>query len=283
VDHSVEPQAQADSSRDSLLRSTVRSLWVWLSVSLLILFWLPLLAVIRLFDRDPVHYVTGLWFRRLGRMMTKVNPSWRLNIEGEIPSNPRNPYVVVSNHQSMADIPLLSNLPWEMKWIAKIELFRLPYLGWLMKLAGDIPVDRGNRRSGAAMLFRSLHALSMHCSVMFFPEGTRSPDGRVWRFNEGAFHLAIRAQVPVLPVAVEGSYHCLPKKSWRFGPPHTVRIRVLAPVSTSGLTAADASGLALRVRDRIIREVASIRGVDPAGIDCLTGSVSSAGAVGGGQ
>ena len=203
--------------RDPPLRSILRSMWVWASVSLLILLWLPLLAVIRVFDRDPALYSTGLWFRRLGRMMTKVNPSWHLRVEGEMPSDPRNPYVVVSNHQSMADIPLLSNLPWEMKWIGKIELFRLPYLGWMMRLARDIPVDRGDRRSGAAMLLKAIHMLKLRCSVMFFPEGTRSPDGRVWRFNEGAFHIAVKAQVPVLPIAVEGSYRCLPKKSWRFG------------------------------------------------------------------
>lgn len=255
--------------RDPPLRSILRSMWVWASVSLLILLWLPLLAVIRVFDRDPALYSTGLWFRRLGRMMTKVNPSWHLRVEGEMPSDPRNPYVVVSNHQSMADIPLLSNLPWEMKWIGKIELFRLPYLGWMMRLARDIPVDRGDRRSGAAMLLKAIHMLKLRCSVMFFPEGTRSPDGRVWRFNEGAFHIAVKAQVPVLPIAVEGSYRCLPKKSWRFGPPQTIRVRVLPLVQTSGLSGDDVPRLRDHVREEIIRGVAVLRGVDPHVIDGL--------------
>ena len=255
-------------------RSTLRSIWVWTSVTALIIIWLPLLAVIRVFDRDPARYTTGRWFRRLGMMMTRVNPSWRLQIAGDFPANPRNPYVVVSNHQSMADIPLLSNLPWEMKWIGKIELFRLPYIGWMMKLAGDIPVDRQDRRSGAAMLLRALRTLSLKCSVIFFPEGTRSPDGRLGKFNDGAFHLAVKAQVPLLPIALEGSYGCLPKKSWRFGPPQTILVRLLPPVPTAGLTNDDVPALRDRVRGLILNEVASLRGVPPPQLDVLAGQES---------
>lgn len=115
--------------------STLRSLWIWTAVVALILLWLPLLAVIRLFDGDPVRYRTGFWFRRLGRAMTTVNPAWRLHISGETIDNPRRPYVVVSNHQSHADIPIISNLPWEMKWIGKAELFSIPVIGWMMALS----------------------------------------------------------------------------------------------------------------------------------------------------
>ena len=262
-----ETAPMATAASEHPVRSAVRSLWVWSSVSVLILVWLPLLALVRLFDRDPIAYRTGLWFRRLGRMMTRVNPSWRLQIDGSLPSNPRNPYVVVSNHQSMADIPLLSNRPWEMKWIGKIELFRLPYIGWMMKIAGDIPVNRRDPRSGAAMLLKVLHTLRQRCSVIFFPEGTRSPDGRVWKFNEGAFHMAVKAQVPILPVAIEGSYRCLPKKSWRFGPPTRIQVRVLAPVDTTGLLPQDVPGLRDRVRQGIIREVAEMRGGKASDID----------------
>ncbi len=255
--------------RDSLLRSTVRSLWVWGSVSTLILLWLPLLGVIRLFDRDPVSYTTGRWFRRLGMMMTKVNPTWTLKISGVRIDDPRAPYVVVSNHQSMADIPLISNLPWEMKWVGKIELFRLPLIGWMMHLSRDIPGDRGDRRSGARMLLTALHVLERRCSVIFFPEGTRSPDGRVGRFNDGAFHIAVKAGVSVLPIALDGSRDCLPKHTWRFGPPQTILLKLLPPVSTVGLSPEDVPALRDRVRGMIIREVAGMRGVQPEEVDAL--------------
>jgi len=247
----------------------LRSLWVWGAVAALILVWLPLLALIRLFDADPVRYTTGRWFRRLGVAMTKVNPSWRVHRDGERIENPRRPYVVVSNHQSLADIPIISHLPWEMKWIGKAELFSLPFVGWMMRLAGDIPVDRADRRSGARMLLAANRCLQLKCSVMFFPEGTRSPDGRVWKFNEGAFHLAIKAGVPVLPVAIEGTRDCLPKRSWKFGPPQEIRLRVLPSVETAGLTSAQVAELRDRVRDMIVGQIALWRGQDAAVVDAL--------------
>jgi 1-acyl-sn-glycerol-3-phosphate acyltransferase len=266
------PTRTAKRKTETLVRSTLRSLWVWGSVATLILIWLPLLGLIHLFDRDPVHYTTGRWFRRLGMMMTKVNPSWQLKVSGDLIENPRNPYVVVSNHQSMADIPLISNLPWEMKWVGKIELFRLPLVGWMMKLSEDIPVNRKDPRSGATMLLRAIHVLEKHCSVIFFPEGTRSPDGRVGRFNDGAFHLAVKAKVPILPIAIEGSYGCLPKKSWRFGPPQTILLRLLSPVTTAGLSVDDVPALRDRIRGMIVEQVAAFRGVSPPEVDALHGT-----------
>ncbi|MBM2840977.1 MAG: 1-acyl-sn-glycerol-3-phosphate acyltransferase, partial [Bacteroidetes bacterium] len=145
--------------------------------------------------------------------------------------------------------------------------FSLPIIGLMMKLAGDIPVDRSDRRSGAKMLLTSLKYLEQKCSVMFFPEGTRSPDGRVGRFNDGAFHLAIKAHVSILPIAVEGSYGCLPKKSWKFGKPSDVEVRVLPEVATAGLTTEDVGALNTKVRRMIIEQVATLRGVGPAEVD----------------
>lgn len=249
--------------------ASLRSIWIWAAVSLLIIVWLPWLTVIRVFDRDPVRYRTGRWFRRLGVAMTKVNPTWNLVISGERIANPRNPYVVVSNHQSFADIPLISHLPWEMKWVAKKEIFKVPFVGWMLRLAGDISLDRQDRRSGARMLMSAVRYLSLHCSVIFFAEGTRSPDGRVGRFNDGAFAVAVKAKIPILPVVVEGSRNCLPKRSWKFGPPQTIRLAVLPPVETTGMTMKDVPALRDHVRDAIIRQVAEWRGVSCDTVDAL--------------
>jgi 1-acyl-sn-glycerol-3-phosphate acyltransferase len=246
-----------------------RSAWTWFAVTALIVLWLPLLTLIRLFDRDPVHYRTGKWFRRLGVAMTTVNPAWQLAMSGTKISDPRHPYVVVSNHQSMADIPLISHVPWEMKWVGKEELFRLPFAGWMMRLAGDIPVDRADRRSGAKMILRCLKVLEQKCSVIFFPEGTRSPDALLGRFNEGAFHLAIKAQVPVLPLVIEGSHACLPKKSWKFGAPATIQLKILEPVETRGMTLDDVEMLRDKVRGLIARQLAEWRGVAVDQVDRL--------------
>ena len=137
------------------MMATLRSIWVWFSITVLILLWLPLLALVRLFDRDPAHYHTGRWFRRLGAAMTVINPVWRVRVSGEKIEDPRRPYVVVSNHQSNVDIPVISRLPWDMKWVAKAELFKLPIVGWMMRMADDIPVDRRSKTSRARVLVKA--------------------------------------------------------------------------------------------------------------------------------
>lgn len=246
---------------------TLSSLWTWFATIILIVVWLPLLATIRLFDRDRARYTTGRWFRRLGATMTRVNPAWSIRVEGEMPADPRNPYVVIGNHQSFADIPVISRLPWEMKWVAKAELFSVPLVGWMMKMAGDIPVKRGDRRSGAVVLSTARKYLRDRCSVMFFPEGTRSRDGRMLAFNDGAFRLAIKEQVPILPVAIDGTMNALRKHDWRFGRADQIHLKVLPPVPTAGLTSADAPELRDLVRALIRDQIAEWRGVSPTEVD----------------
>jgi 1-acyl-sn-glycerol-3-phosphate acyltransferase len=245
----------------------LRSLWIWGAIIALIVLWLPLLAIIRLFDRDPALYTTGRWFRRLGAAMTFVNPLWKITLKGVPDPYSRKAAVVVSNHQSLADIPVLSRLPWEMKWVAKHELFRLPMVGWMMQLAGDIPVERGDARSGVRVLAHAAKYLRNNCPVIIFPEGTRSPNGLVGRFTDGPFHLAIASQVPVLPICIEGTRDALPKKNWRFGSISTITVTVLPEVPVTGLTRADVAALRERVRHMICDHLAGMRGVAASSVD----------------
>jgi 1-acyl-sn-glycerol-3-phosphate acyltransferase len=254
--------------------STIRSIWIWAASSVVILLWLPFLGLVRLSDRDPSRYRTGLWFRRLGCTLTKVNPSWKIEITGYQVDNPRNPYVVVSNHLSLADIPIISCLPWEMKWVAKAELFKLPVTGWMMRMAGDIAVDRSDSRSRARVLVLASEYIRKRCSVMFFPEGTRSRDGRMLRFTDGAFRLAIRECVPVLPLAIDGTEEALPKNNWRFGGPRTIRVHVLPPVDTVGLVEEDIERLRDEIRSMILAKVADWRGVPVTSIDAVRDSLA---------
>jgi 1-acyl-sn-glycerol-3-phosphate acyltransferase len=245
----------------------IRSLFIWITTCIVIFSWLFLLILSRLFDRDPVLYRTGFLFRKLGKTLTQINPAWKLHISGEVISNPRNPYVVVCNHQSMADIPLISNLPWEMKWMAKEELFKIPVVGWMMRLSSDISVDRKNPRSGALALIKAQRVLEQKCSVMIFPEGTRTLDGRVRQFTDGAFHLAIKAKVPILPLVIEGSRDCIPKNSWKFGKPSDIFLKVLPPIDTSSMTVKDAPALSAHVRLIIMKQIAEWRSVTVESVD----------------
>lgn len=254
------------------MADTFRSLYTWTATILLIVAWLPLLAVVRLFDRDPAHYQTGRMFRRLGAAMTRVNPAWNITVEGEEHiGDPRRPYVLVSNHQSNADVPVMSRLPMEMKWVGKESLFKIPFIGWMMRLAGDISVDRDNARSRAHVLIKAREYLEKRCSVIFFPEGTRSRDGRVLHFTDGAFRLAVREQVSILPVAIEGTGDALPKQSWKFGRASQMRLKVLPPVKTTGLKATDVPVLREQVRGMIAAQIASWRGVEVADVLVPTG------------
>jgi 1-acyl-sn-glycerol-3-phosphate acyltransferase len=119
-------------------------------------------------------------------------------------------------------------------------------------------------------LIKAQRYLEKHCSVMIFPEGTRTLDGRVRPFTDGAFHLAIRAKVPVLPLVVDGSRDCIPKHSWKFGKPSDIRLKVLSPVDTSSMTMDDVASLRDRVRRAIMTEIAGWRSVPIEEVDGLT-------------
>ena len=241
----------------------------WAFVVLDVLVALPTMLLVRLFDRTPTRVHTGRTFRVMGSWVTRVNPVWHITVGGVDPATLDHPYVVVSNHQSQADIPVVSRLPWEMKWVGKKELFDIPVMGWLMRLADDIPVDRKDPASRGSVLVRAQRKLDHGTSVMFFAEGTRSRDGRVKKFHDGAFRLAIRAGVPVLPLALDGTMDALPKHGWQFSRAD-VRLDVLPPVSTDGLTEADLPALRDRVRQMIVDHVAAWRGVAPEAADALT-------------
>ena len=250
--------------------NAVSSALTWTAVVLLILIALPTMAVLWVIDRTPAKRLTGRTFRVIGSWITRVNPAWHLDIGGVDPATLHHPYVVVSNHQSQADIPVVSRLPWEMKWVGKKELFDLPLMGWLMRMAGDIPVDRKDAQSRATVLARARRKLEAGVSVMFFAEGTRSRDGRIKKFHDGAFRLAIDAGVPVLPLALDGTMDALPKHGWRFGRAD-VRLDVLPPVPTDGLTVADLPALRDRVRQAILDHVAGWREVPAESVDALAG------------
>lgn len=222
-------------------------------LGVVIIVWTPLVAVVRLvtmpFDRGA--YAAGYLFRKLTVVHQGLTPLWKFRTSGDLPDDMRRPYVVVSNHESFVDILLISHLPTEMKWMSKIEILRIPLVGWMMRLVRDIPLTRGDSSSAAAALEASRDRLDSNVSVMIFPEGTRSKTGELRDFKTGAFRLAIEAQVPILPLAVYGTRDALRKNDWRLGYAEA-EVRVLDPVPTDGLTLDDLPALRDQVRDRIV-------------------------------
>jgi 1-acyl-sn-glycerol-3-phosphate acyltransferase len=236
----------------SLFWVSLVSLWTWFVLVLCVLLWLPLMLLVRICTlSDRGRYRVGYLFRQIGVITARLTPYWKFSYRGVMPAEPRNPYVVVSNHESFTDILLISHLPWEMKWLSKAELFRIPFMGWLMHLAGDVPVKRGFGPSAVEAIAECREILARKVSVMIFPEGTRSPKRDLLPFKDGAFRLAVEAGVPILPLALRGTATALRKHSWRIGR-STAVVEVLPPVETAGLTVADVPALKERVRDMIV-------------------------------
>ena len=233
----------------------ILSAWAWIvAVGVVIVgfFYVALVWLVTApFDRGRYH--AGRAFRQLAMVCSKLNPLWHFETDGQPPADPRHPYVAVSNHESYADIFLISHFPWEMKWLSKDTIFRIPVMGWMMRMAKDIPIKRGKRESVVSAMQGCRDRLGRRVSVMIFPEGTRSKTEELLPFKDGAFKLAIEAQVPILPIAVAGTRDCMAKHSFAFRRARA-KARVLSPIPTAGMTSQDVGALRDRTRALIDAE-----------------------------
>jgi 1-acyl-sn-glycerol-3-phosphate acyltransferase len=244
--------------RNPIVR-TVLSVWAWFMLGVLIIIWTPMVAIVRLVTApfDKGRYAAGYLFRKLAVAHGLVNPLWRFHTSGKMIDDPRRPYVVVANHESFVDILLISHLPWEMKWLAKKDFFQYPLVGWMLRLAGDIRLVRGNKDSIINAMESCKDRLAKKTSVMIFPEGTRTRSGEMGAFKDGAFRLAIETGTPILPLVVHGTYEALVSGDWRYGVCEA-EVRVLEPVAVDGLTLDDVGDLRDRVREAIAVELAEM-------------------------
>jgi 1-acyl-sn-glycerol-3-phosphate acyltransferase len=204
--------------------------WAFMLLSSLILF--PVAAILRVatlpFDRrlTLLHRFTSFW----GSLYTWCNPLWSVTISGTEHLNTEAPFVMIANHQSFADILVLFRLRVHYKWVSKAENFRVPLVGWNMTLNRYIRIERGSIRGNLKMMRDCELALRDGNSLMIFPEGTRSIDGRMRPFKEGAFELAIRMRRPLLPIVISGTGDALPKRGILLRGRHQMHVRILPPV-----------------------------------------------------
>jgi 1-acyl-sn-glycerol-3-phosphate acyltransferase len=202
-----------------------------------------------LFDRRLrfLHRFTCFW----ASLYTWLNPVWRVRVEDGHKIRRGETYVMVANHQSLLDILVLFRIFTHFKWVSKIENFRVPFVGWNMSLNRYIKLKRGDRASVVRMLHKCEQVLSEGNSIMMFPEGTRSPDGRLRPFKTGAFVLAQSAQRPILPIVIEGTADALPKRGFVLQGRHDIRITVLDEIPYGSFANEPVEALTDRIRDLI--------------------------------
>jgi 1-acyl-sn-glycerol-3-phosphate acyltransferase len=229
--------------------------WIFLVVSSLLLFPVALLIWLVTFPFDRklslLHQFTCFW----ASLYTWLSPVWRVRVEGREKIRPGAAYVMVANHQSLLDILVLFRLFAHFKWVSKIENFRVPCIGWNMWLNRYIPLTRGSRESVAQMMQLCEERLREGSSIMMFPEGTRSPDGRLQAFKPGAFTLAQRTKRPLLPIVVEGTSKALPKRGFVLQGRFPIRVRVLDEIPYSEFANQPVEAVTESLRNRFAREL----------------------------
>ncbi len=199
------------------------------------------------FDRRRVvlHYYCCAW----GSLYVEANPFWSVRVEGREKLPRRGAAVLASNHLSLLDILVLYELFRPFKWVSKAELFRVPIVGWTMALNDYVRVWRGDAESVRQMLEHSRRHLARGSPILLFPEGTRSRDGRLQRFKDGGFRLALDAGVPVFPIALSGTFEAMPKTGLTIRRGMRATVRVLDPISPADHPTL--AGLRDAVRDAI--------------------------------
>ncbi len=190
-------------------------------------------------------------FARLWSKLILATSGCKVQVEGLENLDLSQPYIYASNHQSAFDIPTLYvGLPVQFRIMAKKELFLYPFMGWHMKRSGQIPIERENARSSLKSLARASETVRNGTPLFVFPEGGRTPDGSIKPFLSGAFYVAIKAGVPIVPMAIVGTYETLPMNSYVIRP-HPIRLIVGKPISTEGLNPREMNALAIQVQQMI--------------------------------
>ena len=237
----------------SLLRYAGMALWS--------IFWIPAALILGTVRRDsslPLRFARKYW----GPGMLRLAGA-DLRVQGSPDALAGGPAIYVMNHQSTLDIPAaFTVLPVDLRFIAKHTLRKVPFLGWYMSWTGMVFVDRSNSTQAVGSLNAAAERVRGGISLLAYPEGTRSRDGRILPFKKGPFVLALQAGVPVVPIAIEGSMRCMPAHLRPFRP-GVVRMAIGAPIVTAGMGMDRRDQLVHQTREAVVALHASLARSDP--------------------
>lgn len=239
----------------------IKSVWTWISSIIFITLALPVALLLWLisipFDRRRL--MNNRWMVIQGIVLTKMSPFWKVVVDGREKIDQKQAYVIVPNHQSMLDIVFFNMLHHRLRWVSKIEVFKIPIVGWEMRMVKYIELVRGNKASVVKMMEKCVESLREGISVVIFPEGTRSLTGAIGKFKPGAFQIAVKTDKPLLPVLIDGTGDILPKKGFIFGNRSVVRIRVLDPIFPGNFKTGDPDELAAMVHAQMVSALEQLR------------------------
>ena len=223
-----------------MLKKVILSLTVWVVGTVLtILLYFSMLLVIALFPFDKKRKIAHAQCFWWAKSLVALNPYWDISVSGLENIDSNKTYIIVANHQSLADIAIVYLVRMQFKWVAKESLFKLPFVGWCMSLARHVKLERGDFGSVKKVYREAAQWLRGGMSVLFFPEGTRSNAGEMKDFQNGAFKLAIKEKVPILPISIRGTGNAIPKGTWLFTTKTPASIRVLPAIDVSGFAPGD--------------------------------------------
>ncbi|MDM8002603.1 MAG: lysophospholipid acyltransferase family protein [Bacteroidota bacterium] len=240
----------------------IKSLWVWFSSITFVLLAFPVALLLWLlalaFDRRRL--MNNRWMVIQGIVLTKMSPFWKVIVDGREKIDQKQAYIIIPNHQSLLDIVFFNMLRHRLRWVSKIEIFRVPLVGWEMKMVKYIELIRGNKASVIKMMEKCVESLQDGISVVIFPEGTRSLTGAIGKFKTGAFQLAVKTDKPLLPVLIDGTGEIMPKKGGIiFRNRRIVRLRVLDPIFPGQFGTGDPEELAARVQAMMVTAMDQLR------------------------
>jgi 1-acyl-sn-glycerol-3-phosphate acyltransferase len=230
--------------------------WGWFVILFLTVSYLPFVLTSVLLcsfldhDRSLVLPVNQAWCR----WVSSLQPLWRHEVRGTENIDPAESYIIASNHLSAADIVLLAYIDVPFRWVAKHTVYLIPLFGWQLWLLGHLSIRRGDRKSRRRFIARAVHTLQAGMSILIFPEGTRSRDGKMRPFKPGGFLIAREAGKPILPVVISGTYDAMPPNSLLLRERIYAIFKILEPVEVKGKTREELDNIIQDVRVRMIRE-----------------------------
>lgn len=225
------------------------------SSSFLITFSLLIWLLTKHFDKRLVllHKYTQLW----GSLYISLVPGWHIKIKGKENINPKKVYMIVANHLSQLDILSASFLPINFKWVSKSEAFKVPIIGWSMRLNECVELKRGDKKSIIEMVKDASKAIDKGSSIFIFPEGTRSKTGEINEFKPGAFIIAKRKKISILPIAISGTNKILPRDGLNFEPKGNINYTILPEITYDEYKDMDTNEIAKIVQEKISNTIKS--------------------------